>query len=66
MNKSELWADPSWRSSHWGARRGRPWTAEELTQAQFLRNTGHSNAEIALDLNRTERAVEGKIGYVKS
>jgi hypothetical protein len=66
MNKSELWADPEWRGSHWGNRRGRPWGQEEITQAVTMRLSGHSNAEIAAELGRTLRSVEGKIGYVKS
>jgi len=66
MTKSELWADPEWRSSHWGERRGRPWTAEEHTKAVTMRLSGSTNAEIALELGRTEGSVHGKIGYVKS
>lgn len=66
MNKSELWADPEWRSTHWGNRRGRPWTGEELVKATGMRIAGFSDSEIAVELNRTEKSVTGKLGYQKS
>ena len=47
----------------WGSRRGRPWTDDDVTCAQFLRHCGLADADIGEVLNRSAASVTGKIGY---
>ncbi len=63
MNKSECWANPEWCARNWGNRRGKPWTEEEYNKALTMRLFKKTDAEIALELGRTQRSVEGKLGY---
>lgn len=66
MTKTELWANPDWCSKNWGNRRGKPWTGLELVKALGMRLSGCSDVQIAAELGRTVRSVEGKLGYLKS
>ena len=44
-------------------RRGRPWSSDDVTCAEFLRHCGMSNEAIGKILHRSAGSVEGKIGY---
>ena len=44
------------------ARRGRPWTEDDLICAKFLRHCGLSNEDIGKVLKRSKPSIDGKIG----
>lgn len=48
----------------WGERRGRPWTDDDVMYARFMRDWGLSDVTIAEVLNRSEKSIRAKIGYV--
>jgi hypothetical protein len=59
----KLWSDPIWCAAHWGNRRGKPWSAEELTTANNMRAAGKSDADISVCVSRTQKSVTAKLGY---
>lgn len=59
----KLWADPKWAKEHWGQRRGRKWTDDELVTAHQLRQQGWDVSEIAAELDRSVASVNSKIVY---
>lgn len=63
MNRAtdKLWGDPVWAVKHWGNRRGRKWTDDELITAHQLRQQGCDVSEIAIELKRSPRSIYAKL-----
>ncbi len=59
----KLWADHAWSRPRWGNRRGQPWSEAEYDKACLMRLYRRSTAQIARELGRTEKSVNGKLGY---